>query len=248
MNVNDFKVIDMHTHILPNMDDGSLNTEMSVQMLKIMADQGVDLVCASSHYYHFKEDISYFLKRRIEAFENLRLAAHGRNLGLPALILAAEVAYFPGISECKKLKDICIEGTKTVLLEMPFTEWTDAQIQEVIGLVLDRNFRVVLVHPERFLFSKNNKHYLLNLLELPIGIQVNASTLVNWKTRKDGLELLEKASFPLLGSDAHNLSNRRPNLAEGGKVIIRRLGQVFWQKMQQNAQDMVRPVVINYEE
>lgn len=225
--------VDLHTHILPNMDDGSRSPEMSAAMLTALREQGADVVCLTSHYYAKRESISAFLARRAEAFSRLEAAAPA---GSPRLLLGAETAYFPAISQCQELKALCIGGSSTLLLEMPFAEWTQIQVDEVIALVLDRRFRVVLAHPERFLFSSNNRAALDKLLELPIALQVNGETLLHWRTRKQGLELLEMTNVPLLGSDCHDLKNRAPNLDRARKVIRARLGADFLVCMDQAAE------------
>ena len=69
---------------------------------------------------------------------------------------------------------LCIENTRTLMLEMSFSVWTDFQLEEVRVLALDRGFQVVLVHPERFCFSRGNREALKRLAELPVGFQVNA--------------------------------------------------------------------------
>lgn len=121
------------------------------------------------------------------------------------------------------------------MLEMPFTEWNDFQVEEVSALVLDRGFHVVLVHPERFCASKGNVWRLRELEDLPVALQVNARTLMRWRTRRLGLKLLQETRYPLLGSDCHNLTTRPPNLAEGRKVAAQKLGDAFLTKMDQSA-------------
>lgn len=226
--------VDLHTHVLPNMDDGSHSPETSARMLELLSGQGTDVVCLTSHYYAERERISAFLERRAEAFSRLEAAAPE---GSPRLLLGAETAYFPSISKCPELKALCIGGSDTLLLEMPFTEWTRVQVDEVISLVLDRRFRVVLAHPERFLYSSNNRAALNKLLELPIGLQVNGETLLHWRTRKQGLELLEMTSEPVLGSDCHDLKNRAPHLDKARKVIQAKLGKGFLARMDQIAEE-----------
>lgn len=232
-------MIDLHTHILPGIDDGSPDVETSVQMLRRMAAQGTETVCASSHYYAEEQSLDAFCERRESALARLRQAGAGRDGDRPAVRPAAEVAFFPGISEKKGLERLCIAGTHTLLLEMPFCEWNDFQIEEVTALALDLGYQVVLVHPERFLFSANNRRLFERMQELPIGLQVNAGSLLRWKSRGQALRLLKEAACPLLGSDAHNLTTRPPNLGEGRNVIERKLGTAFWQKMQENAARML---------
>ena len=232
-------MIDLHCHILPGMDDGSPDVEISLAMLRRQAEQGISAVCATPHYYARQNDIETFCERRAAALQKLLDAWPEERL--PRVIPAAEVAFFTGISAYPDLGRLCIQGTKTLLLEMPFTEWNDFQVEEVSALVLDRGFQVVLVHPERFCGSRGNRDRLRELEELPVALQVNAKTLLRWRTRRLGLKLLQMARDPLLGSDCHNLTTRPPNLGEGRKVAARKLGEAFLAKMDQSAGWLIQP-------
>ena len=157
------------------------------------------------------------------------------------MLPAAETAYFSGIGDHPGLERLCIQGTNTLLLEMPFTDWSDLQVEEVSSLVLDRGFRVVLVHPERFCASKGNRRKIQQMEQLPVALQVNAGALLLWRTRRLGLELLREAPIPLLASDCHNLTTRVPNLQEGRRVVQQKLGGAFLQLLDQNAMRLVEP-------
>ena len=229
--------IDLHSHILPQLDDGSDSVEMSLAMLYQMAEQGVDVVCATSHYYAKHSSIPAFCERRAEALERLSAVL---TEDLPWVLPAAEVAYFPRMEE-QDLTPLCIQGTRTLMLEMPFADWTDLQLETVEALVLDCRYDVVLVHPERFCFSKSNRHKLEKLAELPIGLQVNAGSLLRWGTRRLALDLLQMAQYPLLGSDCHNLTSRPPNLKEGRKVVMQKLGEAFLKKIDRYGEWITTP-------
>ena len=233
-------LVDMHCHILPGMDDGSPDVDTSIQMIRCQHEQGVEVICGTSHYYAFDNSIAAFCERRTRAMEKLNEVVPK---DMPRIALAAEVAYFSGIYENPDLERLCIEGTRTLMLEMPFAEWTDFQMDEVAALVLDRGFQVVLVHPERFCTSKDNRKKIRQIEELPVALQVNAGTLLHWRRRRLGLELLRETSIPLLGSDSHNVISRRPNLQEGRKVIERKLGSSFLNQMDRNAERMIHPTI-----
>ena len=224
-------MVDLHTHILPKMDDGSGAVGTSLAMLRREAEQGVDAVCATSHYYAHHEGIGAFCARRAEALERLTSALTD---DLPRVLPAAEVAYFSHMEE-QDLTPLCIQGTRTLMLEMPFADWTDLQVEAVEALALDCGYQVVLVHPERFCFSGSNRSQLRRLAQLPIGLQVNAGSLIHWQTRRLALDLLQLAHWPLLGSDCHNLTSRPPNLKGGRAVIRRKLGEDFLNQMDENA-------------
>ena len=212
--------IDLHTHLLPHMDDGSKDTAMSLELLRRQAEQGVKTVCATSHFYAHEEPPEAFCKRRAAALAHLRSAMPP---DAPRILAASETAFFAGIGREKALEMLCIENTRTLMLEMPFSVWTDFQLEEVRVLALDRGFQVVLVHPERFCFSRGNREALKRLAELPVGFQVNAGAL------------LHMSRLPLLGSDCHNLTTRVPNLKEGRSMVERKLGEAFLRRMDENA-------------
>lgn len=230
-------LVDLHTHILPGMDDGSKNRAMSLQMLRVQGAAGVQTVCATSHYYAADNTIEEFCARRAAACRRLR--GDGLPADLPQILPAAEVAYFPRISETEGLRRLCLPHTRVLMLEMPFCEWNDFQIEEVNALALDLGYRLVLVHPERFCFSKGNRSRLAQLAALSVGLQVNAGSLLRWRTRKLALELLQMTDLPLLGSDCHNLDSRPPNLGEGRNVVEKKLGADFLHAMDENARQLV---------
>ena len=111
-------LVEMHAHILPGMDDGSKSVEMSIEMLHRLAEMGVAEVCATSHYYAGQNSVTMYLERRAMALEQLREAV-GAQDDLPCILPAAEVAYFRGVEEHHPER-LCIENTRTPMLEMPF--------------------------------------------------------------------------------------------------------------------------------
>ena len=233
-------IVDVHCHVLPEMDDGSKALDVSLAILRQEKEQGVGVVCATSHYYARQNSIPDFCARRAEAMERLTAAIAESKESLPQILPAAEVAYFSHMEE-QDLSPLCIQGTRTLMLEMPFSDWTGLQLETVEALVLDCRYDVVLVHPERFCFSKSNKHRLEKLAELPIGLQINAGSLLRWGTRRLALDLLQLAHWPLLGSDCHNLTSRPPNLKEGRKVVMQKLGEAFLDQMDRNAERLTAP-------
>lgn len=230
--MQDNGLVELHSHLLPRLDDGSDSVETSLAILRREAEQGVETVCATPHFYRHQDTVETFCERRAAALEQLLAAAPD---GLPRVIPAAEAALFSGMGGYPSVERLCIQGTRTLLVEMPFAEWTDFQVGEIPALVLDRGFQVVLAHPERFCFSGGNRRQLGRLARLPIGFQINAESLLHWRTRHLALELLELARYPLLGSDCHNLTSRPPNLREGRAVVKRKLGRTFLRQMDENA-------------
>ena len=98
-------IIDLHTHLLPHMDDGSKDTAMSLEMLRRQAEQGVNVVCATSHFYAHEEPPEAFCKRRAAALAHLRSAMPP---DAPRILAASETAFFAGIGREKALEMLYI--------------------------------------------------------------------------------------------------------------------------------------------
>lgn len=233
-------ITDLHTHILPHMDDGSPDVQTSLQMLEGLAAQGVKTVCATAHYYAWSESVDEFLKRRESAWRHIKKEAEevGR---LPQVFLGAEVAYFPGISRSTQLEQLCLGGTRTLLLELSYTQWTPQQVEEVACLSLDHGYQVVLAHPERFSYIQTYRGDMRKMLSLPIVMQINADSLLHWRSRRLAIELLGGDTPAVLASDCHNLTTRPPRLVKARQLVEKKLGADLLTRMDLMALRLTQP-------
>lgn len=235
-------IIDLHSHVLPQMDDGSQSSEMSIQLLRQLNRQGVGLACATSHCYVHQESIEQFLQRRYNAVSVLGEAlAQADAEEIPVIRLGAEVAYFPGISQCPELEQLCLGGTRTLLLELSYTQWTPQQVEEVASLSLDRGYQVILAHPERFSHMRSYWNDMERLMSLPLALQINADSLIHWSSRKLALSLLSHAQSPLVASDCHNLTSRPPRLEKARLVVSKKLGVDILTRIDETALRFTQP-------
>ena len=212
-------MIDFHSHILPAVDDGSRSPGMSLDMIRSLSEQGVDTIVASSHFYASDCTPERFLHRRQAAYESL-LSDLGADA--PKILLGAEVLYYPGVSQMEQLPKLCVEGTKILLLEMPFTRWSEHYIREVQELAASKLYTVLLAHVERY---SEPRSVWDQLLEQGVLMQSNAGFFLSLRTRRKALKLLRDGRIHLLGSDAHNMNERAPHMAEAARIIRRRGGQ-----------------------
>ena len=215
-------VIDFHSHILPNMDDGSDSPETSLAMLRAARASGVDIMVSTSHYYKHSEGIDSFLERRTRRLADLIPLLDRTCCGI---VPGAEVAFFFGMDEDPRLDALCVGDTRVLLVEMPFQSWGTYEINTLSSLCYDRRLTVVLAHYERFAeFQKGNRLYE-EVLELPLYVQINAGSLLNGRHVRRWLEMFRKGKAHLLGSDCHNTDTRPPNLDRGRDVIRKKLGE-----------------------
>lgn len=228
-------MIDWHSHILPDVDDGSRNLDESIQMLDALISQGVDTVAATPHFYANAESVDEFLSRRDEACEALCKKAEDRNI---RIVCGAEVRYYPGISRMEDLGKLKIGGTNLLLLEMPMTKWTDYTVNELIELANTRSLKLVMAHIERYIRMQDNR-VLGKLLENSILIQANASFFDRFATRKKAVRMLESGCIHFIGSDCHNLTSRPPKLEFAYDLIRRKLGEDFVSQMNEYGYQVV---------
>ena len=229
-------VIDLHTHVLPKMDDGSKSSEMSLDMLHAMHAQGTDIAVASPHYYARHESIERFLERREHSLDRLHQVLDDN---CPQVLTGAEVAFFFGIEEVPELDQLCIGQSRTLLLEMPFAAWGDYELHAVSSLCLDRGFQVVLAHIERFVSFQKGSDTAERILTLPVYLQINAETLLPLLSRGRWLQMFEQGRAQLLGSDAHNLTSRAPNTGKAREVIKKKLGSAALQRIDTYASKLI---------
>ena len=215
-------IIDFHSHILPAIDDGSRDVKTSIEMLQMSSAQRIAVMIATPHFYPMHDRVEDFLQRRNEAHERLQSCL---TADMPKIILGAEVAFFKGISRAEKLEAMTVENTKLLLLEMPFAPWSDEDIEEVRILAENRGFTVMLAHVERYFSIRENRKKMQELLRLPVIVQINSGSLLDWKKREKIVRMFQDGQAHVLGSDCHGVSRRSPNLLAGREVLKKRLGQ-----------------------
>ena len=140
-------MLDIHSHILPKMDDGSKSVEMSLEMLRSSKEQGVTTMVSTSHFYADREDPETFLRRRNHAIK--KIASQAEELGIK-LYYGAEVLYFPGIAQSESVRELAIEGTSLILIEMPFVSWSERIFDELLSFQYSSGLQIVLAHIERY--------------------------------------------------------------------------------------------------
>jgi protein-tyrosine phosphatase len=229
-------IIDFHSHVLPGIDDGSKNTDTSVRMLEAAAEQGVDLMIATPHFYASRNTIDAFLHNRQASYDKLQahIAEQSESmLHLPDIMLGAEVAYFDGISKAERIDELTVQGTKLLLLEMPFSAWSDATVREVEKLITERSFQVILAHLERFMGNGDNKRYISRLLDMPLTVQINAESFGAFWERRRLVRMFEEGQAHILGSDCHGIHHRVPNLSEGREALLKKCGRELLDEIDQ---------------
>ena len=214
-------VTDFHNHILPKIDDGSRSVEESIAMLQMMVQQGVQTVIATPHFYPQDTTPDRFLEKREAAMDRL-LEQLTQNDNYPEIRLGAEVFYYDQMSHSEELRKLTIEGINAILIEMPMGQWTDRMYQELENIQKNLSLTPIVAHVDRYLGRFRDYGIPQRLSELPVLVQANAEFVL--KHTGKALRMLQGQQIQLLGSDCHNLTDRKPNLGEAVELIRKKLG------------------------
>ena len=227
-------MIDLHTHILPEMDDGSKNPAMSADMLSILHAQGVTTVVATPHFYPKNESPQDFLARRTAAAAKLPALPDKMKL-----LLGAEVAYFPSMGTSESLIPLQISNTKLLLVEMPFQSWTDRMVRDICDIPMQLGLVPVLAHINRYPAKNQLTAFLPALLDAGVLFQCNTEAFDTILSRRRALKLIKEGHIQFLGSDCHDLSLRPPELTKARQTIAEKLGKAFLRELDENAADLL---------
>ncbi len=227
MNNNHYSLVDFHSHILPGIDDGSKDLEESLLLLELLKEQGVSTVVATPHFYADDQSLDSFLYNRQLAYD--LLLSHCSE-SAPRIRLGAEVRYYNGISHLAGLEQLCIEGTRVLLLEMPMSRWSTSMIREVLDIANNKNLILVIAHVERYMHLQNVGVYDL-LRQNGVLMQVNASWFIHFSSRRKALRMLANGQVHLLGSDCHGVHTRPPQIGEAVRMIRTKFGDAFVEQL-----------------
>ena len=187
-------LVDFHAHVLPRADHGSDSLSTSLFQLSAARDAGVKRVVATPHFYPARHTVEYFLERRSSAYD--ALAPHISD-GYPELILGAEVLICPGIDHMEGIEKLCIGDTRTILIELPFSEF-ESSYCDVAYKLSSNGMSVVLAHADRY-----PKENIERMVSAGAKIQLNASSLATLFRRKHLYSWLSRGLVVALGSDIH---------------------------------------------
>jgi len=199
------RTIDLHVHLVPGVDDGPATWVQADELLGRLRTEmpSPALVVATPH-------IRLSMDSRVRSSQEDRVQdylAHANSDGSQrdfTVLAAREVMLDTGRMQAHKLDSFSIPGTSWILVELePTSSWRTARKR--IGKVIERGFRPLLAHPERYRWCERNPERVLELARMGTGIQVSARSLASSGPVSDtAWELLEAGYLHVLASDAHS--------------------------------------------
>jgi protein-tyrosine phosphatase len=225
-------MIDFHSHILSGMDDGAKTSAIAVQMLADSYAQGIDTVVSTSHCYVTDQaSVSLFLQKREARRRRLWEVMAQAGGPLPKIRLGAEVHMERDFSGYAGLDELCIAGTRYMLIEMPYGKWRQ-QLYDCLYSLQLKGIRPILAHIERY---ADHEPDFGNLRDLGLLYQVNADSFLRAPEKRFVVKLYDENMIHVLGSDMHDVSVRAPHMQEAARIIRKKYGRDFLDYLQQNA-------------
>lgn len=225
-------MIDLHTHILPNIDDGARNKSEALKMIELLSSQGVSGAVCTPHYYSTKMPLDEFIYRRDKAMGLLKESK------IP-LILASETYLHESLLYYSDLEPLKIDNTNYLLFELPYErKWKDSLYSTLKSLIYQFDVIPIIAHIERY--KSINKKHISKLKELGCFIQLNTSSLLDENFKNKSLSYIKNELIDVLGSDCHNLNHRPPEIQLPLEEIRRRLGNRYCNELMEQSEKIVR--------
>ncbi|MGA8172800.1 MAG: CpsB/CapC family capsule biosynthesis tyrosine phosphatase [Methylocystis sp.] len=218
-------MIDLHSHILPGIDDGAADLGVSLEMARIAVDNGVEVQACTPHilpglYNNSGPQIRLATQRLQRSLDE-----HGIAL---QLITGADAHLVPDfMSGLKSGHILSLADTRYVLVEPPH-HVAPPRIEEFFFNVMVQGYVPVLTHPERLTWIEANYSIMEQMCDAGVWMQITAGSLTGvfgrgplyWAER-----MLKEGRVHVIASDAHGVGRRRPNLREGRDVAARWVGE-----------------------
>jgi protein-tyrosine phosphatase len=211
-------MIDVHCHILNNVDDGSDSIECTLQNLEKAEKAGFSDIILTPHYienyYENKKDIIKFKINELKKYiydQEILVEVHQGN----EILLTENTPQLLEVSEISTLAN-----SRYILFELPFSNKM-LDLDQIIYKVKANGFIPILAHPERYSYIQENPSNILEIIKLGVLIQSNYGSFIGQygKSAKATVEILLKNKLiNFLGSDTH----KQGNVYENIDIILKR--------------------------
>ncbi len=217
---------DMHCHIVPGVDDGAQTPEESMALLREEYKQGVRGIIVTPH---FRKEM--FETPREIVRENYLLLKQMAAEELPDLSLYLGCEFHANMDVKDYLENpyYRMAGSRYVLLEfsgMHDREYIRARAYEVLS-----TGRIpIIAHAERYPAVTGSRTLLMELKNMGAMIQINADSVIGkegWTMKRWCAKAIKADLVDFIGSDGHNIKDRKPHMAEAVKRITRKYGEDY---------------------
>jgi len=227
-------MIDLHSHIIYSVDDGSRSLEESIAILKEAYRKGITDMVATPHYMKgamtstpqvVDEKLKVIRERLIEENIDLNLYS-GHEVYVDASIF----------EDLENDRINTIQGTGYLLIELPLSQELN-NLENLIFELQIKGYSVILAHPERYHFVQQDIHVLDDLVNGGLLLQLNISSLIGRygeASQKTAKELLRASMIHVLGTDVHHEDSYNLGIEESIEVIQKLVTKEMYEDLLEN--------------
>ena len=220
-------IYDIHCHIVPGVDDGSRNYEETEKLLRMEYEQGVRNIIVTPHFRFkmFETPIDrmkdqFLLVKRAAAEIGEDLAVYlgcefHTNMEMPNMLRAGEVS--------------TMAGSRYVLIE--FSQSSEASyIRERLYNLISNGFKPIVAHIERYDATRSDLNFVEELTDMGASMQINADSIIGkegFSTKRYCKKLMKYDLVRFVGSDCHNLSDRKSHMGAAYDYVSKKMGEDY---------------------
>lgn len=213
-------LIDLHTHLLPDWDDGPKSWEEAKKMVELAVADGITAICLTPHIFRFSryQDNQQVLEQRFHQFYE-RFGSDSRI----SFFRGAEVFVHQDMVQEIKSRNLSVNQSEYVFVEFP-SDQVPAGARELFYRLMLAGYTPIISHPERNEFFGRQPEMLYDFINRGCLAQLTAGSLVG----RFGREVQKRAELflkhhlvQLMASDAHDIEKRPPVLSQGLEAAIR---------------------------
>ncbi|MCB2306048.1 exopolysaccharide biosynthesis protein [Clostridium estertheticum] len=213
-------MIDIHSHILPGIDDGSKDMETSIKMLKMAEEKGTKTIVATPHYIRGRYENHY--EKNFDLHQKVKLAA--KNAGLKIEVLLGQEVMLDkyALNLCREKKIRGINESSYMLVEFPMDELPNDALDLIYELRV-LGIKPIIAHPERYEYIIRSLPDINDFINEGCLFQINAGSLqgvFGKQVQKCAKLLVKEGLVNFIASDAHSINIRCPGLIEGVREAV----------------------------
>lgn len=206
------QLYDMHSHILPAIDDGAKTVEDSLSLIESLKSQGVNNICLTPHFYTNEMSLEKFISRRARKFDQFRpYIPEDVNI-----VLGTEVYVTSYLFNNDDLSGITYGKSRYILTEFPYDmTFNEKNLQWIYIITQNQGLIPVLPHVERYGYLMDHHDKIRELKELGMVIQSNISNYADKASffrKRKLMKMISGGLIDILGSDTHSFTHSTPEV------------------------------------
>ena len=218
--------IDLHAHILPEMDDGAVTLEESLDMATLAAARGTAVIACTSHANGPRAFGGFTAEDFICSCEDLQWELDQANIPI-RLVPGMEIYAEPDTLDRIRAGELIPLGESSYyLIEFPFDE-TVQMMTDTVTKIREEGYRAIVAHPERYYRLQADPEIAKELIRAGALLQCNGKSLLGQFGRAAGKaaeRMLAKGQYTCIGSDAHGMHRRSTDLAGVYRYLVKQCG------------------------